>query len=80
MLCQVESFDGVMIATTNRPDLVDVAFRRRFDIWVEFSEPSDRERSELWRQLFPPQAPLAKSTCADTSTASLFFHYLAWAT
>lgn len=49
-----------MIATTNRPELVDVAFRRRFDIWVEFVDPSEKERAELWRLLFPPQAPIDK--------------------
>ncbi|MDN6298137.1 MAG: hypothetical protein L0J54_08950 [Halomonas sp.] len=33
---QIENFDGILLATTNRADSLDRAVMRRFDLKVEF--------------------------------------------
>jgi SpoVK/Ycf46/Vps4 family AAA+-type ATPase len=38
---------GLLIATTNRPELLDPALRRRFDLELAFPAPSDANRREL---------------------------------
>nr|WP_301521712.1 AAA family ATPase [Halomonas sp.] len=36
LLVQIENFDGILLATTNRADSLDRAVMRRFDLKVEF--------------------------------------------
>ena len=38
---------SVLIAATNLPELVDFAFRRRFDTWLRLSLPGQRERLHI---------------------------------
>lgn len=41
---------GVIVATTNRPDMLDEALRRRFDEQILFPEPSSEQMTDLaWR-------------------------------
>lgn len=56
---QLESFQGVLIATTNLVGSFDAAFSRRFSHKVEFRRPGAEERLKLWNMLLPKQAPLA---------------------
>lgn len=42
---------GVLVATTNRPDMLDPALRRRFEAEVEFAAPGAAERTTLIREL-----------------------------
>ncbi len=53
---QIEKFDGVLIATTNLLESIDVAFSRRFDYKIEFSKPGFKQRLELWRKMLPENA------------------------
>jgi len=37
---QIENFEGILIATTNLLETIDVAFSRRFDYKIEFAKPN----------------------------------------
>jgi hypothetical protein len=54
LLQRLESFQGVLIVTTNAPNRIDSAFERRMDVIVEFSFPTAEERWHLWRAHLPP--------------------------
>jgi len=53
MLQAVESFDGVVIFTTNREDLIDRAMERRILIKIKFPKPNVASREMIWAAMFP---------------------------
>ncbi|WP_043622469.1 ATP-binding protein [Nonomuraea candida] len=59
LLQRLEASDGLVILTSNLKENIDPAFTRRFQFVVHFPRPGAEERRALWRQAFPPQAPLA---------------------
>jgi len=54
---QIESFKGILIATTNLLENIDVAFSRRFNYKIEFKKPNYSQRVELWNKMLPKEAP-----------------------
>ncbi|MFQ6613078.1 MAG: ATP-binding protein, partial [Fidelibacterota bacterium] len=52
-----ERLKGVMIATTNLRDNLDLAFSRRFHLKLEFPFPGVKERSALWKLHLPETIP-----------------------
>jgi SpoVK/Ycf46/Vps4 family AAA+-type ATPase len=68
LLQQIENFEGVVVLATNMRQHLDEAFLRRMQVVVEFPVPSYEDRLRIWRQSFPPQAPLG---------ADVDFHFLA---
>jgi hypothetical protein len=59
LLQQIENYEGLAILATNLRQHLDEAFLRRIHIVVEFPMPSVEHRLRIWRQSFPPEAPLA---------------------
>jgi SpoVK/Ycf46/Vps4 family AAA+-type ATPase len=59
LLQRLESFDGIVILTTNHGTSVDDAFKRRLRFRIEFPTPDDAERELLWRAMLPAGAPIA---------------------
>jgi hypothetical protein len=53
LLQRLESFEGVVVVTTNASDRLDAAFRRRIDVVVEFRPPDVEERWALWQLHLP---------------------------
>ena len=51
----LERFNGILVATTNRRDLLDDAFGRRFTYKLELPQPDRHLRRELWKQHLPQQ-------------------------
>jgi len=49
----LERFSGILVATTNRRDLLDEAFSRRFTYKLELPAPDWNLRMELWRSHLP---------------------------
>jgi hypothetical protein len=49
LLQRIESFDGLVILTSNSRSRIDAAFTRRLDAVVEFPAPGPEERRMLWR-------------------------------
>ncbi len=48
LLQRLESFEGILIVTTNASDRIDAAFQRRMDTVVEFVAPDVPERRRIW--------------------------------
>lgn len=53
ILQEMETFEGILIATTNLTDNLDSAFDRRFLFKVEFSNPGIEARTEIWHSMLP---------------------------
>lgn len=51
----LERFSGIMVATTNRRDLLDESFSRRFSYKLELPSPDRNLRMELWKSHLPLQ-------------------------
>jgi hypothetical protein len=58
LLQQIETYEGLAILATNMRQHLDEAFLRRMQVVVEFPMPGYEERTRIWRQSFPPEAPL----------------------
>jgi hypothetical protein len=54
LLQRIESFEGILLITTNALHRIDTAFQRRMDVLVEFRLPEPEERWRLWRLHLPP--------------------------
>lgn len=48
LLQRMESFDGIVVLTSNTVARFDSAFIRRFDMMIEFPMPGPSERRDLW--------------------------------
>lgn len=62
LLQSLESFDGILIATTNLACNFDRAFERRFTFKVNFHRPDERTRQKIWKCKLPE---LTKSEAAE---------------
>jgi hypothetical protein len=49
LLQRIESFDGIIVLTSNSRTRIDAAFTRRLDAVVDFPSPGPEERRALWR-------------------------------
>jgi SpoVK/Ycf46/Vps4 family AAA+-type ATPase len=58
---QIEKFSGILIATTNLLETIDLAFSRRFDYKIEFAKPNLKQRYELWKKMLPKVALESKN-------------------
>lgn len=53
ILQEMESLDGIMIATTNLVQNMDDAFERRFLYKVKFNKPELAQRTMIWQSMIP---------------------------
>lgn len=53
LLQRLESFEGILIVTTNANERIDSAFQRRMDTVVEFAAPETEERRQIWNLHLP---------------------------
>ena len=53
LLDELENFSGIFMATTNLMNNLDKAFERRFLYKVEFSVPTETQRTAIWQSKFP---------------------------
>jgi hypothetical protein len=53
LLQRLESYEGILIVTTNAAERIDAAFKRRMDVVVEFRAPDPIERWQIWRLHLP---------------------------
>ena len=57
LLQKMEAYSGLAILTTNLPDAIDAAFKRRLRFVVNFAFPDAVAQERIWRSSFPPAAP-----------------------
>jgi len=53
ILQEMETLDGIMIATTNLTNNLDAAFERRFLYKIEFPKPTPNESKHIWHAMLP---------------------------
>jgi hypothetical protein len=53
LLQRLESFEGVLVVTTNAVNRIDAAFSRRMDVVVDFHAPGPHERWAIWQLHLP---------------------------
>lgn len=59
LLSSLETFEGIVVFTTNRLGVLDEAFNRRLSLKLEFDMPTAEERVKIWQRMFPKKAPVA---------------------
>ncbi|MEZ3116948.1 AAA family ATPase [Halobaculum sp. MBLA0147] len=57
LLQRIESYDGVVLLTTNNESQMDDAFVRRIHQTVQFERPQERQRESIWHVMFPEDTP-----------------------
>lgn len=65
ILQEMETLDGIMIATTNLEQNMDKAFERRFLYKVKFNRPSASARANIWRSMIPALSDSDSLTLAE---------------
>lgn len=65
VLQEMESLDGIMIATTNLVDNMDKAFERRFLYKILFEKPDTEARTKIWRSMLPSLNKRDAATLAE---------------
>lgn len=58
LLQKMETFEGVIILTTNLEKAIDEAFVRRLNFKIRFPEPSEEERCRIWDSMLPEEIEL----------------------
>jgi hypothetical protein len=53
LLQRIESFEGILLITTNAADRIDSAFQRRMDVVISFRPPDAQERWAIWQLHLP---------------------------
>ena len=53
ILQEMETLDGILIATTNLAQNMDKAFERRFLYKIKFEKPTVEARMNMWREMIP---------------------------
>ena len=53
ILQEMETLDGILIATTNLAQNMDKAFERRFLYKIRFTKPTIEARMSIWREMIP---------------------------
>ncbi len=58
LLQRLETFDGVVLMSTNLINNIDEAFMRRINYVVRFPFPNADQRLKLWKSMFPEEMPI----------------------
>ena len=65
ILQEMETLDGIMIATTNLTNNLDAAFERRFLYKIEFPKPTPKESRHIWQAMLPTLTDSEALTLAE---------------
>jgi hypothetical protein len=68
LLQRLESFEGILLVTSNAGDRIDDAFRRRMDVVVDFGLPDELERWAIWNLHLPPEHAVADELLGELAT------------
>ena len=70
ILQEMETLDGIMIATTNLQENLDPAFERRFLYKIKFEKPDAAVRAKIWQQMIPELSESDAATLAASHDLS----------
>jgi hypothetical protein len=60
LLREIEEFDGVLVMTTNRYEVLDTALERRIALRVRFNRPGKAERVAIWQRFLSLEGAIGK--------------------
>ena len=66
ILQEMETLDGIMIATTNLADNLDTAFERRFLYKIKFDKPDAAVRAKIWQTMIPELTETDSAALAES--------------
>jgi SpoVK/Ycf46/Vps4 family AAA+-type ATPase len=58
LLQRIEAYDGIVVLATNLRANLDDAFLRRIHVSVDFRDPDEAQRLQIWQKSFPKDAPI----------------------
>lgn len=61
LLQRLETYEGIVIVTTNAGGRIDSAFLRRIDAIIEFAQPEAPERWQIWQNHLPPSHTVSQT-------------------
>lgn len=70
LLQRIETYDGIVILTSNSRSRFDTAFSRRLDMIIEFPIPGPKERRKLWHSHLGRHHSLSKKEINQLSAAA----------
>jgi hypothetical protein len=73
-LRELDTFDGILIFTTNHADQIDPALERRIQFRMEFQPPTAAVRKQIWENLFR-KAPIPGHEELDLSCVAERFDF-----
>jgi hypothetical protein len=65
ILESLESFEGILILTTNMLEIIDHAYFRRFNLKLHFKTPDEACRKKLWKLHLSDKIPGVEGICLD---------------
>ena len=65
LLQRVETFNGLVILSSNYKSNIDDAFLRRFNAILKFTLPDANERKKIWKKSLPDKMKIGKSVKLD---------------
>ena len=71
LLQRLETYQGIVVVTTNASENIDPAFQRRMDVVVSFVEPAPRERWEIWQMHLPADHAVDGGFLEDVAVRSV---------
>lgn len=71
LLQRMEAYRGLAVLTTNMKNAIDQAFLRRIRFVVRFPYPTANDRAEIWRRVFPVNAPVKGLDLAKLARLSI---------
>lgn len=66
-ICQMDSFNGMLIAATNYENVLDWAIRRRFQLKLAFDYMDSKQVSKTWTSFFGDKCPREVLACDNVS-------------
>ena len=72
LLQRLETFEGIVLITTNAPQSVDSAFLRRLDVTIALGMPQAHERVRIWLQHLPAGHAVTLATIEEMATRCRF--------
>jgi len=72
LLQRLESFEGIVIVTTNARERIDPSFERRMDVVVEFTAPRPDERRSIWNLHLPRDHTVSAALIDEISARCAF--------
>ena len=67
LLQRLETYQGIVIVTTNAGNRIDAAFQRRFDVIIDFQPPGAVERLTIWERHLPSRHQITASCLQENA-------------